>query len=176
MSNLPRLAELLRARNTIESNIANLLGSSGNLGAVGEYIAATIFGITLISSTHHSEIAGIFANPPLTGKTVDIQWYPRREGFLSVHSGPAPDYYLVLSGPRQESSTARALVNPWLITSVYLFDAHELLAALRERGVQIGSHTSVINQLWERTEIFPVQRNSALVLTDEQRAQIKLFS
>ena len=176
MSHLPRLAELLHARNTVESNIANLLGSSVNLSSVGEYIAATIFNITLISSKQNSEFAGIFANQPLRGKTVDVQWYPRREGFLTVHTESTPDYYLVLAGPKQESSTARALVSPWLISSVHLFNASELLIALRERGVQIGSHTSVINQLWERAEIFPTQHNSSLVLAEEQRVLIQLFA
>lgn len=175
MSHLPHLAELLRARNTVESNIANLLGSGVNLAAVGEYITAEIFGITLVPSSHHNEFAGIFAHRPLEGKTVDVQWYPRREGFLNIHSEPAPDYYLVLAGPKQESSTARALVNPWLICSVHLFSARDLLAALRERGVQIGTHTSVINQLWERSEIFPIQHNNTLLLTDEQRQLLKLF-
>lgn len=172
---LPRLAELVRARNTVESNLANLLENTVNLESVGEYIAATIFGITLVSSSQHNEFSGIFAREPLTGKTVDVQWYPRREGFLHVRSAPAPDYLLVLAGPKQESSTARALVNPWLIKSVHLFDAQELLVALRERGVQIGSHTSVITQLWERAEIFPRQFNHRLILTDEQRQLLKLF-
>jgi hypothetical protein len=175
MTNLPRLAELIRSRNTVESNIANLLGNSVNLGTVGAYIASTIFGITLIPSSHHSEFAGIFSSEPLAGKTVDVQWYPRREGFLNVHNEPAPDYFLVLAGPKQESSTARALVNPWIIRSVHLFNAQELLTALRERGVQIGPHTSVINQLWERAEIFPVQHNTTLILTGEQRQLLQLF-
>lgn len=175
MSDLARLAQLVRARNTVESNIANLLRCSVNLNDIGEYIAATIFGITLIPSTHHSEFAGIFAHDHLAGKTVDIQWYPRREGFMNVHSQPAPDFYLVFAGPRQESSTTRALVNPWLITSVHLFESNELLAALHERGVQIGSHTSIINQFWERSEIFPQARNTILTLTDEQRQLLRLF-
>jgi hypothetical protein len=173
MSDLPRLAELLRARNTVESNIANLLGNPANLTTVGEYIASTIFGITLIPANR--EFAGIFSSHPLRGKTVDVQWYPRREGSLAVHLDPAPDYYLVLAGPKQESSTVRALVNPWLISSVYLFEGQELLNALRERGVQIGSHTSVINQLWERAEIFPLQHNPDLPLNEEQRALLRLF-
>jgi hypothetical protein len=176
MTNLARLAELLRARNTVESNIANLLSSSVSLSTVGEQIAAQIFRITLIPSAHHNEFAGIFASQPLAGQTVDVQWYPRREGFLNIHSEPAPDYLLVLAGPRPESSTTRALVNPWLITSVHLFHVQELLVALRERGVQIGSHTSVINQLWERTEIFPVPRNQLLTLTEEQHRLLQLFA
>ncbi len=175
MSNLPRLAELLHARNTVESNIANLLGSAVNLDTVGDCIAATIFGITLIPSAQHREFTGIFASAPLAGKTVDVQWYPRREGVMNIHSDRSPDYYLVLSGPKQESSTARALVNPWIITSVYLFDGHQLLAAVRERGVQIGSHTSVIHQLWEHAEIFPIPRNQLLALTTEQRQLLHIF-
>jgi len=175
MANLHRLAELLRARNTIESNLANLLGNSVHLDSVGEEIAAQIFGITLVTSTHHAEFTGIFSNQPLAGKTVDVQWYLRREGFLNVHSEPAPDYFLVFAGPKQESSTTRALVNPWIVSSVHLFHAQELLKALRERGVQLGSRTSVISQLWERAEIFPSQQNQALILSDEQRQLLQLF-
>ena len=175
MANLSRLAELLHARNTVESNLANLLGSAVNLDTVGDCIAASIFGITLVPSAQHREFVGIFASAPLAGKTVDVQWYPRREGAMNVHSDPPPDYYLVLAGPKQESSTARALVNPWIITSVYLFDGRQLLATVRERGVQIGSRTSVISQLWEEAEIFPTQRNHLLPLTAEQRQLLHLF-
>lgn len=173
MSDLPRLAELLRARNTVESNIANLLASPVTLTTVGEHIASVIFGITLIPASR--EFAGIFSSQPLRGKTVDVQWYPRREGSLTIHVDPAPDYYLVLAGPRQESSTTRALVNPWIISSVHLFEGQELLSALRERGVQIGSHTSVIAQLWERAEIFPQPHHPAFPLNEEQRALLSLF-
>ncbi|MGH2508665.1 MAG: hypothetical protein ACRDHZ_14870 [Ktedonobacteraceae bacterium] len=175
MSDLSHLADLLRARNTVESNIANLLGTAVNLNTVGEYIAAHIFGIRLIPSAQHSEFAGIFSQAPLTGKTVDVQWYPRREGSMHVHSDPPPDYYLVLAGPKQESNTTRALVNPWLIRSVHLFDGHTLLNVVRERGVQISSRTSVINQLWEQAEIFPTPRNPLFQLTTEQRQLLQLF-
>ncbi len=176
MANLNRLAELLRARNTVESNLANLLGDSVSLSSVGEYITATLFGIMLVHSPQHGEFAGIFNHDPLIGKTVDVQWYPHREGTLNIHTDPPPDYYLILAGPKQEPGTARALVNPWLIKSVHLFETQALLIALRERGVQIGSHTSVMNQFWERAEIFPEQRNMALVLTNEQRQALTLFA
>lgn len=175
MSNLTRLAELLRARNTVESNIANLLGNNVQRSTVGEYIAASIFQITLIPSSQHHEFAGIFAAQPLAGQTVDVQWYPRREGSLHVYTEPAPDYYLVLAGPKQESSTVRALVSPWVITSVHLFASSELLLALQERNVQPGPHTSVINQLWERAEIFPRPLNQSLLLSAEQRQALQLF-
>ncbi len=174
MSDLPRLAELLRARNTVESNIAHLLGNPVNLNTLGEHIAAAIFGITLIPASR--EFAGIFSAQPLRGKTVDVQWYPRREGSLAIHVDPAPEYYLVLAGPRQEAGAARALVSPWVISSVHLFHGAELLSVLRERGVQIGSRTSIINQLWERAEIFPQQHNPDLPLSEEQRALLRLFA
>jgi hypothetical protein len=175
MSNLSHLAELLRAKNTVESNIANLLGTTVNLNTVGEYIAANVFGVRLIPSAQHSEFAGIFSHTPLTGKTVDVQWYLRRESSMHVHSDPPPDYYLILAGPKQESNTSRALVNPWIITSVYLFDGHTLLNVLRERKVQTGSRTSVRSQLWEQAEIFPTQRNPLLLLAPEQRQLLQLF-
>lgn len=175
MGNLSRLAELLRARNTVESNIANLLGGAVNLNTVGEYIAANVFEIRLLPSAQHHEFAGIFAGGPLAGGTVDVQWYPRREGSMYVHSNPTPDYYLVLAGPKQESSTARAHVSPWIITSVHLFVGSRLLTALRERKVQLGAHTSVITQLWEQAEIFPRPHSPLLTLTDEQRQFLQLF-
>ena len=37
MNNLPRLAELVKARNTVESNIANLIGQPVHIGSVGDY-------------------------------------------------------------------------------------------------------------------------------------------
>ncbi len=175
MSNLPRLADLLRARNTVESNVANLLERPMTLGAVGDYIAAEIFGITLVQSTSHTEFAGIFSDPELAGKTVDIQWYPRREGNIHVHTEPVPDYYLILAGPKPEASTAHSLTSPWLIHSVHLFKSQDLLIALRERGVQIGTRTSVITQLWERAEIYPEAHNHELHLTEEQCQFLKLF-
>jgi hypothetical protein len=175
MHNLPRLAELIKSRNTVDSNIAHLIGHSVNIGSVGDHIASTIFGITLIESAAHKEFAGIFSDEPLMGKSVDVQWHPRREGDLNIKTDPSPDYYLVFTGPKPGPGMPHGLVNPWIIESVFLFDAGELLSALRERGVQIGTRTSVIGQLWDRAEIFPVQRNNRLILSEEQRKLLSLF-
>ncbi|HZU67870.1 MAG TPA: hypothetical protein VFA09_11395 [Ktedonobacteraceae bacterium] len=175
MHNLPRLAELIRSRNTVENNIAHLIEHPVNIGSVGDYIASTIFGITLIESATHKEFAGIFAQEPLVGKSVDVQWHLRRDGDLSLKTDPSPDYYLVFAGPKPVPGMPHGYVTPWIIESVFLFDAKELLAALRERGVQIGTRTSVIGQLWDRAEIFPVQRNTRLLLSDEQRRLLALF-
>lgn len=175
MSNLSHLAELVRARNAVESNIANLLGSAVNLDTVGEFIAANVCGIRLIPSVQHNEFAGIFTNAALMGKTVDIRWYTRREGFLNVHTDPTPDYTLVLAGPKLDQNEARALVNPWIITSVYLFHTQELLHTLRTRSVRVGPRVSVNSQLWEQAEIFPTPRNHLFVLTTEQHQLLQLF-
>jgi len=175
MSDLPRLAELLRARNTVESNIAKLLECEVTLSNVGEHIAACIFGIRLIPTTSQTGFVGIFTTPTLKGKTVDVRWYPRRGGYLNIHTDPAPDYTLVLAGPEIEQNEARALVNPWVITSVHLFHMQELLSALRSRGIRVSPRVSINTHLWEQTEIFPRQHNPGLILADEQRQLLKLF-
>ena len=179
MSNLPRLAELLKSRNTVEGNIANLIGQPVNIGSVGDYIASAIFGITRESpATQRAQNSGIydrFSYGPLAGHSVDVQWHTRREGELSLRTDPPPDYYLVLAGPKAGANALHSLLNPWVIESVYLFDARELLTALHERGVQIGNRTSVIGELWERAEIFPVQHNNRLVLTGDHRKLLTLF-
>ena len=92
---------------------------------------------------------------------------------MSIKQDALPDYYLALAGP---TSSSPSIANPWLIESLYLFNARELLNALRERGVQIGSGTSVTGPLWERAEIYPVPRNTRLVLSEEERRLLVLFS
>lgn len=175
MPDLPRLAELLRARNTVESNIANLLQCEVDLNIVGEQIAASIFGIRFVPATAPGQSAGVFTCPTLAGKTVEVRWYLRREGILNIHTDPAPDYTLVLAGPKFDPSEARALVDPWIITSAYLFHMPELFNMLRTRGVRIGPRISVNSHLWEQAEIFPSSPNSALVLTNEQLRLLQLF-
>ena len=64
---------------------------------------------------------------------------------------------------------------PWVIDSVFLFDAGELYTALRERGVQVGKGTSITGPLWERAEIYPAQKNTRLMLSNEERGQLALF-
>ena len=174
MSNLPRLAELLKARNTVESNMANLIGHPVSIGSVGDYIASAIFGITHEDPTTHKIVYDSFSYGPLAGHTVDVQWHTRREGDLSLKTDTPLDYYLVLAGLKAGVNTARSLANLWVIESVFLFDAKELLTALHERGVQIGPRTSVIAELWDRAEIYP-QRNKRLILSEEQRQLLALF-
>jgi len=62
-----------------------------------------------------------------------------------------------------------------VIESVYLFDAHQLLAVLRHRGIKLGIATSVASVLWASAEVFPVQRNHAITLDNVQCQRLELF-
>ncbi|MBO0780331.1 MAG: hypothetical protein J2P37_16010 [Ktedonobacteraceae bacterium] len=172
-SNLPWLASLIKSRNTIDEKIATLIGRSAQANHVGEYIASVIFDITMEEGGKVRGYDGRFARGPLAGQTVDVQWHPRRDGLLNIKQEALPDYYLVLMGPERFTP---AVASPWRIETIYLFHTGGLLNALRERGVQIGSGTSVTGPLWERAEIYPVPRNASFMLSDEQRKLLVLFS
>lgn len=174
MNNLPPLASLLKSRDTIDSKIAHLIGHSTGVQSVGEYIASVIFGVALDASAEHKERDGRFTRGPLMGRTVDVQWRTRHDGILHVKTDPLPDYYLVFVGSK-EATAIQSLSIPWVIESVHLFHASELLLALRERGVQIGTGTSITGPLWEHAEIYPTQRNVQLRLTNEERELLALF-
>ncbi len=115
---------------------------------------------------------GRFRQGPLVGCSVDVQWHPKHDGQLSIKVDAFPDYYLVLAGPEIEAPN---IASPWLIEKVFLFNASELMMALHERGVQIGSGTSVTGPLWERAEIYPVPRNNRLIISNEARKMLFLF-
>ncbi len=171
MSDLPRLASLLKSRNTIDDKIATLIGRSAQANNIGEYIASIIFRITLDDAGKRKGYDGRFSSGPLAGQTVDVQWHPKRDGLMNIKQDAFPDYYLILTGPEVSTS----LANPWVVESIFLFHASELLNALRERGVQIGSGTSVTGPLWERAEIYPIPRNNRLLLENEERKLLVLF-
>jgi hypothetical protein len=172
MSDLPHLASLLKSRNVIDSKIAAIIQRSTHLQDVGAYIASAIFGIALEPPGADSDIDGKFISGPLAERNVAIQWQTKHENSLSLKTDTPIDYYIVLTGPK---NSAPSIYNPWIIEAVYLFDAQHLFMALRERGVQISTRTSVINELWDRAEIYPEQHNNTLLLSQEQRSLIALF-
>ncbi len=174
MNNLPRLASLLKSRDTIDSKIAHIIGHPTQIQSVGEYIASVIFGVVLDVSPEHKERDGRFTRGPLMGHTVDVQWRTRHDSILHVKTDPPPDYYLVFVGSK-EATAIQSLSIPWVIESVHLFDASELLLALHERGVQIGTGTSITGPLWEHAEIYPAQNSVQLQLTGEERELLTLF-
>jgi hypothetical protein len=139
-------------------------------GNIGEFVAARVFGIDLMPSGSHAGYDGVFCAPPLAGRTVNIKTYSRNEWILDIGKHPC-DYYLVLTGP-----PGQARVRPWVIESVHLFDSLRLIPQLQQLGIKIGVATSVRNQYWEASRIFPARQGSPLDLTDDQIAALRLFS
>jgi hypothetical protein len=172
MEDLARLAELITAKNAIDTIVATQIGRPAEKGHVGEYIAARIFGITVELSASHKASDGYFAAEPLAGKTVNIKWYAKHEGILDITPAALPDYYLVLAGPKPAPKQKR--LRPWVIASVYLFEAQPLVTALA--GRKAGIATGVRQELWTQAELYPEQRNTALPLSQEQRAMLALFA
>src|SRR5438309_3434301 len=175
MNDLPQLASLLKSRATIDYKIATIIGHPTQVQSVGEYIASIIFGIALTGEIEaHKNSDGRFTRGPLAGQTVDVQWRTKHDGILHLKTDPLPDYYLVFVGSK-EATALHSLSIPWVIKSVYLFHSAELLKALRERGVQLGTGTSITGPLWERAEIYPAQRNNQLILSNDERTLLALF-
>ncbi|HEU5374239.1 MAG TPA: hypothetical protein VFV38_02280 [Ktedonobacteraceae bacterium] len=175
MNKLDDLADLIKEKNEVDAKIANIVGRPAQVGHAGEFIASVLFDIQLHHSATHKSSDGIFQSGPLTGRDVDIKWYLKHEGLLDLNPTAPPDYYLVLAGPKAGAISSRGSVRPWKIEFVFLFDAQQLLAALRPRGVKLGIATSVVSEFWVKAEIYPTQRNHMLMLSDEQKQQLTRF-
>ena len=176
MNHLTDLAELIIRRNKIDNEIATLIRRPALTGHIGEYIASQIFGISLVESASTKAIDGHFTGQPLAGHTVNVKYYPKNEGVLDLKLDAAPNYYLVLTGPRTSAASSRGAPRPLVVELVYLFESRALVDALRRRGVLLGQATSVIKDLWDEAEIYPSKGNSALILSDEQRRLLALFA
>jgi hypothetical protein len=173
---LTRLAELLRQYVAIGDEIAQVIGRPVALGHLGEFIASRVFGVALEHSATTKGFDGRFTEGPLAGRTVNVKWYGKREGLISLDVSELADYYLVLTGPRSTALSSRGATRPWRIDAVYLFDARQLHQALRDANVKIDPFaTSVRSRYWEAAEIYPTARNQALTLTEEQRSLLALF-
>jgi hypothetical protein len=175
MDDLTRLAELIKTRNRVTANIAAVVGRPALVGHVGEHIASRVFRIALEESASRKAVDGHFTDNPLTGRSVNIKWYAKQEGLLDITPDALPDYYLVLAGPKSAAISSRGIARPWLIASVHLFDAHELVNGLRRRGLKIGVAASVRQQLWREAEIYPTRRSARLVLSAGQRELLAIF-
>ena len=154
---------------------ARIVGRPALIGHVGEFIASRIFRIELERVANARGFDGRFADGSLAGKTVNVKWYAKLEGMLDIRPDALPDYFLVLAVPPGRSyhvARREALV----IESVYLFEAMPLVQSLEQRGVKIGIPTSLAKAFWLDAEIHPEQHNEALVLTQEQRELLRLFS
>ena len=176
MDDLTQLADLIKRRNSVARDIAALIGRPAQIGHIGEYVASRIFHIVLEESAAHKGSDGRFSDAPLKGRTVNIKWYSMREGLLDINPDALPDYYLVLTGPQSAAISSRGRVRPWIIEAVFLFDAHNLVPQLEALGVRIGIASSVRQQFWEQAEIYPNQSSAKLMVSEEQRKQLRLFN
>lgn len=89
------LAKLIREKNSIEDEIARLIGRPALVGHVGEWIAGEVFNIELENSANQAGYDGRFKDGVLQGRTVNIKWYPKRDGLLDINESALPDYFLV---------------------------------------------------------------------------------
>ncbi len=172
---LQRLASIIKRRNAIDDEIAEIIDRPAHPGHLGEYVAARIFGIRLTESAVTKAIDGHFTDGRLAGKSVNIKKYSTNVGVLDIRPDAVPDYYLVLTGPRSALASSRSTTQPWAIESAFLFDGPALVRRLSERGVKIGVATSVRRHFWDEAEIYPSPNNPTFPLTAEQRAMIALF-
>ena len=175
MEDIIQLADLIKKRNLIEQDISVITNRPAMLGHTGEYIASRIFNIKLQESASNKGIDGYFTDGNLAGKSVNIKWYTRQQSLLDITPDYLPDYYLVLTGAKVNAASSKGTVCPWEIKHVYLFDAAELVEKLVKRGVKIGIATSIKKESWESAEIYPVQKNLSLPVSDSQRQLLSLF-
>ncbi|MPZ27814.1 MAG: hypothetical protein GEV12_15745 [Micromonosporaceae bacterium] len=170
-----RVAELLGQRNRIDEKIAEIIQRPMAGGHLGEWITARVFNIELEPSASRAAIDGRFRTGALQGKSVNIKWYLKREGLLDMTTAGSLDYYLVLTGPAGVAGSSRASSRPWRIDRVYLFDAEQLCADQRARGVQAGTAASVPRRWWDAAEIYPRASNPLLYVSERQAAMLELF-
>ena len=176
LNEIRQVAELIRARNAIDEQIAAIIDRPALPGHIGEWVAAEVFDVALEASASAKGIDGRFRSGPLAGKTVNVKTYGKREGLLDTCDDPSLDYYLVLCGPKATSMTSKGGTRPWCIASVYLFDAGELRAAQLARGVRPGVASSVRAADWAAAEIYPNTSQTIHPVTPGQSAGLAAFA
>lgn len=174
MNTIIELAQLLKTKNEIDDLIAGKINRPALTGHIGEYIASRIFDIKLCDSATNPAIDGVFISGELKGKSVNIKYYSKEEHLLDITPKLLPDYYLVMTGPKENASHSKGKTRPFVIKSVFLFDAMQLVEILANRKVKIGVATSVISSLWEDAKIFPCESN-LLELNDKQKTLLQYF-
>jgi hypothetical protein len=173
---LEQVAALLRERNAIDAELAQLIQRPMTSGHLGEWIAAQVFDIELEASAAAAGIDGRFRSGPLRDRTVNIKWYLKREGLLDTTASATLDYYLVLTGAPSPAVSSRGTTRPWCIQAVFLFDARQLRSEQITRGVKQAVASSVIKQQWAAAEIYPTASSPQLAITSQQAEQLKLFA
>jgi hypothetical protein len=170
-----QVSALLHERNALDQQLGSIIQRPMTSGHLGEWLAAQIFGIELAVSAVEKAIDGWFRTGALSGRSVNVKWYLKREGLLDTTSSDVLDYYLVLTGPSSVALSSRGGFRPWCIAGVYLFDARRLLDEQRERGVKIGVASSVRAVQWAAAEIYP-RVNAEMALSPDQVSMLRLFA
>ena len=165
----------MRERNAIDAQIAEIIGRPAHTGHIGEYIASQVFGIRLHDSASHKGNDGYFAEGSLMGQTVNIKFYSSEYQRLPISSDNSPDYYLVLTGPRNTGSSSGGATIPCVVSSIFLFRHSELVQRQNLRGLGVGAEVNVWRGDWDEAEIYPSQSNSALHLSQSQIDLISRF-
>ena len=83
MSDLERLADLIKKRNAIAADITDIIGRPAQFGHVGEYIASVIFNIELEESASHKGTDGYFTDGPLSRGSVNIKWTTKHDNQMN---------------------------------------------------------------------------------------------
>jgi len=161
--------------NGLEKPVTLLSELNSTIGHTGEYIAAEIFDIELEEAANAKGYDGRFRSGFLGGRTVNVKWYGKLEYMLDINPDALPDYFLVMTGPKDLSITSRGGIRPWLIDYVFLFNVVELMIELKARGVKIGIATSVRKHEFQAAEIFPNKRSMVYRMTDDQMGKLVAF-
>lgn len=167
MQSALRLAALLQQRNSIDAEIASIIGRPAEKGHVGEYLAGLLFDIELNRSAVEAGYDGRFRSGPLASKSVNIKWYAKHESILDINPAHVPDYYLVLTGPSTSAAGSRGTSRPWLMQQAFLFEAAPLVARLRGRGVKINEATSVTRAEWDGARVLPGATHANFRLSED---------
>ena len=81
------------------------------LGHIAEHIAGRVFDIQLHERADYPGSDGYFRSGPFRGRSVDVKARSRREGFLNIREDHLPDFFLVMTGPRQRRAALRQSLN-----------------------------------------------------------------
>jgi hypothetical protein len=172
---IEQLAGLIQQRNAVDAEIAKLIGRPAVSGHIGEFVASRASEIKLEFGATTAGHDGKFVSGPLSGKTVNIKAYSKRENVLDINPDHVPDFYLVLAGPKTQPATSRGGQRPWVISEVFLFDARAMIDRIRSRRTNIGIATSVPSAEWEKARVFPPSPSSPLKLSDKAVETLTLF-
>lgn len=177
---LTDLAEAVRMKNLADRPIARLIKKPALPGHFGEFVAARIFDIELHDDAAHPGSDGVLRYEKLNGTSVNIKFTTKHDGLLNMNEEEEiwPDYYLVMTGPKENPEPSHGEDRPWVIESVFVFDTIALVCELWTRNPKkkIGVATYVPVDLWAEAMIYPNCVSPLLPVMDAHRDLLALFS